>query len=69
MEKRGKIIQTLKECAETLRNALVDIKAENTEDTQFDYVSHPRLSAEVDSLRTIILEIDAIVYQDGDDEN
>ena len=60
---RNEIIKVLSDCHVKLRDALIDIRKENEDGNQFDFVSHPKLSDVVDRLSKTIKEIDDIVYQ------
>ena len=60
---RNSIISVLEECHGKLNDAFIDIRHENEDGKQFDFVSHPRLSDAVDKLWATISSIDNIVYQ------
>lgn len=60
---RDEIIDELKNSKTRLRNLLIEIRLHNQDGHQFDFVSHPRLSDEIDGIKKIVDEIDSIVYQ------
>lgn len=70
MSKRTEIIERMSKCVGELREIMVDIRAENTGDAQFDFATHPALAHNVDNLLSIANTISTIVYQeDGENES
>lgn len=68
MDKREEIIERMSKCAGELRDILIDVRAENAEGSQFDFASSARLANNTDSLRSVIYQIDKIVYQESDEK-
>ena len=68
MDKRKEIIERMGRCVVELRDILIDIRAENGEGTQFDFVSHPALADKTYNLTSTVSQIDHLVFQRDDED-
>ena len=62
MTRKELILKDLQDGYNNLRNALIDLKIENTE-SQFDYVTSSRLSNLFDNIEDVTKQLDKIIYQ------
>lgn len=62
MSRRERILNNLKISSKRLKDALIELKAENIK-SQFDYCTSPELSDIFDNIAATVKQIDKIIYQ------
>ena len=64
MNKREQIIQNISDARTLALEALADLREENMDDKQFDYVTSPSLANVFDNLKSIVNRMEKIIYQE-----
>ena len=62
-QKQQEILENLEVTKRILHSTLIDLKLENTDGKQFDYVNSSKLSSVFDDIERLTKAIDKIIYQ------